>query len=202
MPLLICPDCGKQCSDQAPACPHCGRPMSPLAPAMASPSSDQCPQCSALMAPSMVRCPRCGTARVTPPATQHSAQIPLKAGSLPPQRMPQQPSNFQPYSHGNQTPAPNSITKAPGSHSPVIAVLLSVICCSAGFAQMYNGQIGKGIVMFCISIAIYLPMLSSPNAVVACTVVDSLLGLTLIFDSVAIANKLNRGEPVGQWEWF
>jgi len=27
MPLVTCPDCGKQVSDQAPACPHCGRPL-------------------------------------------------------------------------------------------------------------------------------------------------------------------------------
>jgi len=28
MPLIACPDCGKQISDQAPACPHCGYPIS------------------------------------------------------------------------------------------------------------------------------------------------------------------------------
>lgn len=27
MPLIECPDCGKQISDAAPACPSCGRPM-------------------------------------------------------------------------------------------------------------------------------------------------------------------------------
>lgn len=31
MPLLQCPDCGKDVSTMAPACPHCGRPMT-LAP--------------------------------------------------------------------------------------------------------------------------------------------------------------------------
>jgi zinc-ribbon domain len=25
MPLVTCPDCGKEVSDQAPTCPHCGR---------------------------------------------------------------------------------------------------------------------------------------------------------------------------------
>ena len=27
MPLINCPDCGHQVSDQAPACPQCGRPI-------------------------------------------------------------------------------------------------------------------------------------------------------------------------------
>lgn len=27
MPLVFCPDCGKQLSDQAASCIHCGRPM-------------------------------------------------------------------------------------------------------------------------------------------------------------------------------
>jgi len=36
MPLVTCPDCGKQISDQAPACPNCGRPM-------ASPPSTSAP---------------------------------------------------------------------------------------------------------------------------------------------------------------
>lgn len=27
MALIICPECGREISDQAPACPHCGKPM-------------------------------------------------------------------------------------------------------------------------------------------------------------------------------
>jgi hypothetical protein len=30
MPLITCPDCGKQVSDRAPACPNCGCPISSL----------------------------------------------------------------------------------------------------------------------------------------------------------------------------
>ncbi|HYH78658.1 MAG TPA: zinc ribbon domain-containing protein, partial [Longimicrobium sp.] len=29
MPLITCPDCGREVSDAAPACPHCGRPFQP-----------------------------------------------------------------------------------------------------------------------------------------------------------------------------
>src|SRR5262245_58248788 len=37
MPLISCPDCGKQVSSEAPTCPSCGRPIkqsSPSAPAV------------------------------------------------------------------------------------------------------------------------------------------------------------------------
>ena len=27
MPLIVCPDCGKQISDLAASCPNCGRPI-------------------------------------------------------------------------------------------------------------------------------------------------------------------------------
>ena len=32
MPLVNCPECGKQISDSAAACPHCGYPLSSLPP--------------------------------------------------------------------------------------------------------------------------------------------------------------------------
>ena len=30
MPLITCPECGKQVSDQATSCPHCGYPLTPV----------------------------------------------------------------------------------------------------------------------------------------------------------------------------
>lgn len=35
MPLIICPDCQNQISDQARSCPHCGRPIVLVTPAQA-----------------------------------------------------------------------------------------------------------------------------------------------------------------------
>lgn len=28
MALIVCPECGKECSNQATSCPHCGAPIS------------------------------------------------------------------------------------------------------------------------------------------------------------------------------
>jgi hypothetical protein len=55
MALIVCPDCGKQVSDQAPACPHCGRPMAqppPVAPKVPTqPTGTKCPKCGNLINP-------------------------------------------------------------------------------------------------------------------------------------------------------
>ena len=40
MPLITCPDCGKEISDQAPACPNCGRPGPFEASAIVGPTAD------------------------------------------------------------------------------------------------------------------------------------------------------------------
>jgi predicted amidophosphoribosyltransferase len=37
MPLVKCPDCGKEVSSSAPTCPNCGRPMN---------TSIHCPNCN------------------------------------------------------------------------------------------------------------------------------------------------------------
>ena len=48
MPLISCPDCGKQVSSEAPTCPNCGRPIKqsrPTAPAISG--ARVCPYCGA-----------------------------------------------------------------------------------------------------------------------------------------------------------
>jgi hypothetical protein len=39
MPLVQCPDCGKEHSDAAPACPHCGRPTGAASPGRTTPQT-------------------------------------------------------------------------------------------------------------------------------------------------------------------
>jgi len=44
MPVITCPDCGRDVSTLAAACPHCGRPMSPTtfaAPVAAAPAAEE-----------------------------------------------------------------------------------------------------------------------------------------------------------------
>ena len=45
MPVISCPDCGRDVSTLAPVCPHCGRPspagMAPIAPSAAAPAQEQ-----------------------------------------------------------------------------------------------------------------------------------------------------------------
>ena len=48
MPIVDCPDCGKQISTAAPACPGCGCPMISAPPAAAPDrSGKKCAQCGA-----------------------------------------------------------------------------------------------------------------------------------------------------------
>lgn len=48
MPLINCPDCGKEVSPAAPSCPGCGRPMKQVAPTLPGSSGGRaCPHCGA-----------------------------------------------------------------------------------------------------------------------------------------------------------
>src|SRR6516164_6882394 len=54
MPLMSCPECGRQVSTEADACPQCGHPMRRTAQAPGS------PRCYACSAPATTRCQSCG----------------------------------------------------------------------------------------------------------------------------------------------
>ncbi len=48
MPLISCPDCGKQVSSEAPTCPSCGRPIKQSSPGTHAVSEARvCPYCGA-----------------------------------------------------------------------------------------------------------------------------------------------------------
>jgi hypothetical protein len=54
MPLIYCPECGRQISKAADACPQCGHPTRPKAVSLVG------PKCYACAAPATTRCQSCG----------------------------------------------------------------------------------------------------------------------------------------------
>ena len=63
MPLINCPECGKEISDQAPACPHCtSSDLTKLISLPASPSSPDGAQ-QLTMGPGGCGLPQCGQGR-------------------------------------------------------------------------------------------------------------------------------------------
>ena len=72
------------------------------------------------------------------------------------------------------------------------AVMLSV-CCLTGLAQIYNKQVLKGVVLLVASIV--LGVFSGGLAWLVTWPIS-------IIDACLIAQKLNRGQAVKEWEWF
>lgn len=56
MPLITCPECGRQISTAAEACPQCGHPNRPVAPERV----ESGPRCYACNATATTRCQSCG----------------------------------------------------------------------------------------------------------------------------------------------
>jgi hypothetical protein len=56
MPLVNCPECGRQVSTAAEACPQCGHPMK-----AATTNRPTGPKCYACAAAATTRCQHCGT---------------------------------------------------------------------------------------------------------------------------------------------
>jgi len=74
----------------------------------------------------------------------------------------------------------------------VIAVLLSVFCCSVA-GQFYNGQFLKGIIMLVAAVGL---------AVVTGGLTALLTWPLFAVDAGMVASRLNRGEPVSEWQFF
>jgi len=86
----------------------------------------------------------------------------------------------------------SGIRRTPGGHSVFVAAILS-LCCILGFGQFYNGQMIKGVVLILVSIV----------AAVITAGFSILLTLPVsILDAILIAQRLNRGETVRDWQWF
>jgi TM2 domain-containing membrane protein YozV len=133
----------------------------------------RCPQCGTVVVASAVACPTCGLSYVQSQA--------------PPQYAP--PPNYAP---APPYVPPGTVWKAPGTHSVLLAVLLS-LCCIVGAGQLVNGQVAKGLVLFCAALVI---------GVLTGGVGTLVFWALAVVDAGLVAQKLNRGWPVGQWDWF
>lgn len=135
-----------------------------------------------------------------PPPYQHQPQptlypAPHRQHQPPPyhqspyQQMQQQ---YRPADYDRPRHAPSEcIQLPPGAHQTAMAVMCAILMTGGG--QMYNKQVAKGATLLAGAIFLFLP--SWGLLTLAITV-------TCIVDAVLIANRLNRGEVVGKWQFF
>jgi TM2 domain-containing membrane protein YozV len=186
----------------------------------------QCPRCTNLCVQSDLTCRQCGHSFVpSSPAPQqiihqqsspHQPQYPQQQGQ-PHYPQQQGPLPGQPY-HGNQqqyqqnpyqnpyqspyqqpTPyivPPGAIVRQPGTHSVAIAALLAVLL-GAWAASIYNGQVAKGLI-FWLAGGIFIPF----TLFCLAWYLLPIIWIVGIVDSVLVANKLNSGRPIAEWEFF
>jgi hypothetical protein len=98
---------------------------------------------------------------------------------------------------------PGIIQMPPGSHSVAAAAVMALLVTGGG--QMVNKQTTKGVVIL-ISAFVLTALTFVLTALTLGLAWPSicLVSFTLVslIDAVCIANRLNRGEPVGSWQWF
>ncbi len=80
----------------------------------------------------------------------------------------------------------------PGAYDPTLAIVLAAIF-SGWIGMIINKQVIKGVVMLIGGVFF--------------TLITGGLGIFVVYplgliDVILIANRLRRGEPVGQWQWF
>lgn len=150
-----------------------------------------CPRCQTPAAVDAQFCSRCGHGY----RTQFQQDQTVLGAPQPPYQAPYQPPPPPGYPYGQQPPSygprPDFIQVAPGTHSSVTAMLMTLLIVGAG--QWYNKQIIKGVVLLVVSMALLV--------ITGCLAVFVIYPVAMI-DAYQVGARLNRGEPVGQWQWF
>ena len=214
---MQCPNCGYMLTAFDILCPRCrsrreaGAPPPTalpvhMGPARDTPDPDQRVVFQAAPPPPQAGkiCPACST------IAQLTASYCLRCGRqyqtvfLPPQYPPPPPPapyRGQPYQGQPPTPHPpypppypyrsDVIQMPPGTHSVAAAVILALLIIGTG--QMVNRQATKGVTILLSSIVLGVVTLGAAWFVIS---------IVALIDAVCIANRLNRGEPVGPWQWF
>jgi TM2 domain-containing membrane protein YozV len=95
------------------------------------------------------------------------------------------------YQQPNTAQHPGIIRVQPGAHSVGTAVLLALLI--TGLGQIYNKQGMKGLVILLISVVL---------AVCTCGLSILLTHPFALIDAILIAQRLNRGEAISEWQCF
>lgn len=166
---MFCPNCGKEVQPGSTFCPSCGKPLSAQVPPTETAVTSAPP--AAVPTYSIKYCNTCGA------QIAQNAEICPRCGSRvftsqpisPPQPWAAQPTSVQ--QHKNEG----------------LAAVLSFLF--TGLGQIYNGQIGKGILFFVVGI-------------VFAALIFFLIGIILypifwiynIYDAYSTAKKINTGQ--------
>ena len=87
------------------------------------------------------------------------------------------------------SPQPKMIQPSSPPKSPVLALILSLLL-AGGAGHIYLGQVTKGIVIIVASLLL------------SCIGIGVVVWIVGIIDAYMIGQKLERGEPVEEWEFF
>ena len=163
-----------------------------------------CPSCGFHAPVNAPTCGNCGHAYRTKFTPPDQTQMFTPGMMSPPGQI--TPPNYQPPPNYQQPPvnqppiiiyAPpqqlplGTIQVQPGTHSVALAIILAFFITGTG--QMVNKQGLKGVVILLSAILFGALTLGIGWAII---------GLASFIDAICIANRLNRGEPVGPWQSF
>jgi TM2 domain-containing membrane protein YozV len=100
-----------------------------------------------------------------------------------------QPPSPQPEMAQPPSPQPKMVQPSSPPKSSVLALVLSLLLLG-GAGQIYLGQVTKGIVLI------------AATVLLSCVGIGFIVWIVGVIDAYMIGQKLERGEPVEEWEFF
>ena len=151
----------------------------------------RCPTCHAIAQIDQAQCQGCGRQFRTqfvapdPPPARDEKTMAVPRGWVPP------PDTPLALYHQPVVVRSNILRVPVGSHPVTLAIVLSIFITGAG--QLVNRQYAKAALMFIGAIVLAWPTMFIGSIAI---------GIVGIIDTVQIAQRLNRGEAVGDWQFF